>query len=35
MNENILRALVQLFAIIANVSKDGLSEKSKLLVKTI
>jgi len=33
MNENILKALVQLFAIIANVSKDGLSEKSKLLVK--
>jgi len=29
MNESILKALLQLFAIIANVSKDGVSFKAR------
>jgi ABC-type multidrug transport system ATPase subunit len=34
MNESILKALMQLFAIIANVNKDGLSEKSRSIVES-
>jgi ABC transport system ATP-binding/permease protein len=34
MNESILRALMRLFAIVANVNKDGVSPKSRGIVKT-
>ncbi|MCK4346152.1 MAG: ATP-binding cassette domain-containing protein, partial [Bacteroidales bacterium] len=34
MNESILNALLQLFAIIANVSKDGVSFKARNIVKS-
>lgn len=34
MNETILNALLQLFAIIANVSKDGVSFKARNIVKS-
>jgi ABC transport system ATP-binding/permease protein len=34
MNESILRALMRLFAIIANVNKDGISRKARTIVKT-
>lgn len=34
MNESILKALMQLFAIIANVNKDGVSDKSRSIVES-
>lgn len=34
MSESILKALMHLFAIIANVDKDGLSEKSRSIVES-
>ena len=34
MNESILRALLRLFAIIANVNKDGISRKARTIVKS-
>ncbi len=34
MNESILKALMQLFAIIANVNKDGISDKSRSIVES-
>lgn len=34
MNESILKALMQLFAIIANVDKDGVSDKSRSIVES-
>lgn len=34
MSESILRALMQLFAIIANVNKDGVSSKSRSIVES-
>ena len=34
MKETILNALLQLFAIIANVSEDGVSFKARSIVKT-
>ena len=34
MNESILKALMQLFAIIAHVNKDGVSDKSRSIVES-
>jgi len=34
MNETILKALMQLFAIIANVDKEGISDKSRSIVES-
>ena len=34
MKETVLNALLQLFAIIANVSEDGVSFKARAIVKT-
>lgn len=34
MSESILKALMQLFAIIANVNKDGLTDKSRSIVES-
>lgn len=34
MSESILKALMQLFAIIANVNKDGISDKSRSIVES-
>ena len=34
MNESILKALMRLFAIIANVNADGISDKSRSIVES-
>ena len=34
MSETILRALIRLFAIIANVNKDGISTTSRTIVES-
>jgi hypothetical protein len=34
MSESILKALMQLFAIIAHVNKDGVSDKSRSIVES-